>query len=398
MNAVVAKLDDRPGAAPAPLLKPVGHDAGQHGRRGERPALRHVVPADGDRRSATAPPRCRTRRSRRRCVRALEGVVARGKAELGDKTMVDALAPAVDALDAALAPAGPSSARRCAPATAAAEARARRHHPDGRPQGPGQLPRRTQRRPPGPGRDVSTALLVDARRARPCRRTRQHDPDDGRDRRRLAQPGAGTAAVELAEEMLHGRRRAASTSPRASTTTTLGTDAVAIADAIARRDGGRGRRRPHGPGQRGALRRARPGPARRPAARAGDPLPGPARRGAVRRGGRRGHRGRPRRGRDGGVCARSAASRTTSPFRAAAPGPDAGTVTAATASWAEAFEVTWPHGLHARPAAVLVQARARVRRGRAAARTVTVGRRRGPGREPDPGGHDGARSRGTRWR
>lgn len=33
----------------------------------------------------------------------LEGVVARGKAELGDKTMVDALAPAADALDAALA-------------------------------------------------------------------------------------------------------------------------------------------------------------------------------------------------------------------------------------------------------------------------------------------------------
>ncbi len=33
----------------------------------------------------------------------LEGVVARGRAEPGDKTMYDALAPAVDALDAALA-------------------------------------------------------------------------------------------------------------------------------------------------------------------------------------------------------------------------------------------------------------------------------------------------------
>ncbi len=32
----------------------------------------------------------------------LEGVIARGKAELGDKTMVDALTPAADALDAAL--------------------------------------------------------------------------------------------------------------------------------------------------------------------------------------------------------------------------------------------------------------------------------------------------------
>ena len=33
----------------------------------------------------------------------LDGVVARGKAQAGDKTMVDALAPAVDALDSALA-------------------------------------------------------------------------------------------------------------------------------------------------------------------------------------------------------------------------------------------------------------------------------------------------------
>jgi dihydroxyacetone kinase-like protein len=33
----------------------------------------------------------------------LEGIVARGKAESGDKTMFDAMAPAVDALDAAIA-------------------------------------------------------------------------------------------------------------------------------------------------------------------------------------------------------------------------------------------------------------------------------------------------------
>ncbi len=37
----------------------------------------------------------------------LEGVVARGRAEAGDKTMYDALAPAVDALDAALASGAP---------------------------------------------------------------------------------------------------------------------------------------------------------------------------------------------------------------------------------------------------------------------------------------------------
>jgi dihydroxyacetone kinase-like protein len=51
----------------------------------------------------------------------LEGVVARGKAEAGDKTMYDALAPAVDALDAGLA-ADRSLASALAAAVAAAEA------------------------------------------------------------------------------------------------------------------------------------------------------------------------------------------------------------------------------------------------------------------------------------
>lgn len=51
----------------------------------------------------------------------VEGVVARGKAELGDKTMIDALSPAVDAWDtAAAAGATPADAAR-----AAAEAAAR---------------------------------------------------------------------------------------------------------------------------------------------------------------------------------------------------------------------------------------------------------------------------------
>src|SRR5436305_13340278 len=51
----------------------------------------------------------------------LEGVVARGKAEPGDKTMYDALAPAVDALEAALA-AKESWAFALERATGAAEA------------------------------------------------------------------------------------------------------------------------------------------------------------------------------------------------------------------------------------------------------------------------------------
>ena len=51
----------------------------------------------------------------------LDGVVARGKAEPGDKTMYDALAPSVDALDAALAN-GKSLTDALSSARAAAEA------------------------------------------------------------------------------------------------------------------------------------------------------------------------------------------------------------------------------------------------------------------------------------
>ncbi len=51
----------------------------------------------------------------------LEGVVARGKAEAGDKTMVDAMAPALDAYDAAVA-AGSSAGEAANAALAAAEA------------------------------------------------------------------------------------------------------------------------------------------------------------------------------------------------------------------------------------------------------------------------------------
>ena len=51
----------------------------------------------------------------------LEGIVARGKAEAGDKTMFDAMAPAVDALDAAISEGADLStaARKAADAAAA---------------------------------------------------------------------------------------------------------------------------------------------------------------------------------------------------------------------------------------------------------------------------------------
>ncbi len=52
-----------------------------------------------------------------------EGVLARGKAEPGDKTMVDALGPACDALDAAIAGGSPLGEALAAAASAAAEGR-----------------------------------------------------------------------------------------------------------------------------------------------------------------------------------------------------------------------------------------------------------------------------------
>ncbi|MDX5318121.1 MAG: DAK2 domain-containing protein, partial [Actinomycetes bacterium] len=54
---------------------------------------------------------------------ALDGIVARGKAEVGDKTMVDAWSPAVEAASAAArAGAGPAAALRAAADAAAAGA------------------------------------------------------------------------------------------------------------------------------------------------------------------------------------------------------------------------------------------------------------------------------------
>ena len=59
-----------------------------------------------------------------RALRAgLEGVVARGKPEAGDKTMYDAMAPAVDALDSALADGADVRAALAAAADAAAVGR-----------------------------------------------------------------------------------------------------------------------------------------------------------------------------------------------------------------------------------------------------------------------------------
>jgi dihydroxyacetone kinase-like protein len=88
-------------------------------------------------------------------AKGIEGVKMRGKAEPGDKTMLDALLPALDALNTAIAD-GSSFARPRGAARVGGRGRGRHegHHPARRAQGPRELPRRAERRTPGPGRHV----------------------------------------------------------------------------------------------------------------------------------------------------------------------------------------------------------------------------------------------------
>jgi len=116
LDAVVAKLDPAP-ASPSDLFKTVGMTlvssvGGASGPLYGTLFLR-MGPALGTETEVDAATLGAALRA------GFEGVVARGKAELGDKTMIDALSPALDAWDAA-ASAGPAEAAR-----AAAEAAAR---------------------------------------------------------------------------------------------------------------------------------------------------------------------------------------------------------------------------------------------------------------------------------
>ena len=119
MAAVVAKLDATPDAGPAALLKSAGMTlvstvGGASGPLYGTLFLR-MATAAGDREELDAAGFAAALRA------GLDGVVARGKAAPGDKTMLDALVPAVDALDAALSDgAGLRDALRAA-ATAADE-------------------------------------------------------------------------------------------------------------------------------------------------------------------------------------------------------------------------------------------------------------------------------------
>jgi len=120
LTAVVAAVDAAPAADPAALLKQVGMTlvskvGGASGPLYGTLFLRMAGaagagPLDG---AGFA-----------RALRAgLDGVIARGKAERGDKTMLDALIPACDALDAALAGGGSLGAGLRAAAAAAGDGR-----------------------------------------------------------------------------------------------------------------------------------------------------------------------------------------------------------------------------------------------------------------------------------
>ncbi|MEV6599761.1 dihydroxyacetone kinase subunit DhaL [Actinoplanes sp. NPDC051346] len=100
MTAVLAATRDETAATPADLLKRTGMTLVSRVGGASGPlygtAFLRMAAAAGDAATLDA-------RGFAKVLRAgLDGVVARGKAQAGDKTMYDALAPAVDALDTAL--------------------------------------------------------------------------------------------------------------------------------------------------------------------------------------------------------------------------------------------------------------------------------------------------------
>jgi phosphoenolpyruvate---glycerone phosphotransferase subunit DhaL len=121
MAAAVAALDGKPPATAAALFKQVGMTlvstvGGASGPLYGTFFLR-MATAAGEVDALTPDAFAKALRA------GLEGVVARGKAEAGDKTMFDALAPAVEALDAALAAGTPLADALRATAAAAAQGR-----------------------------------------------------------------------------------------------------------------------------------------------------------------------------------------------------------------------------------------------------------------------------------
>jgi dihydroxyacetone kinase-like protein len=119
MTAAVAALEANPTETPADLLKLVGRTlvstvGGAAGPLYGTLFLR-MSTAAGDAELLDGPGFAKALRA------GLDGVVARGKAEAGDKTMYDALGPAVEELDRALAE-GQQLAAALQTASAAADA------------------------------------------------------------------------------------------------------------------------------------------------------------------------------------------------------------------------------------------------------------------------------------
>ena len=101
-QAVVPKLDDLPAdATPGDVFKLVATTLISTVGGAAGPALRNGLPegrARGRRRGHGSTGRARARAA----TAARDGIVLRGKAEPGDKTMIDAWTPAVDAAEAAV--------------------------------------------------------------------------------------------------------------------------------------------------------------------------------------------------------------------------------------------------------------------------------------------------------
>ncbi|MBM2614716.1 dihydroxyacetone kinase subunit L [Actinoplanes sp. LDG1-06] len=119
LTAVVAALEAEPPDSPSALFKKVGMTliskvGGASGPLYGTAFLRMAAAADSVLDGAGFAKVLRS---------GLDGVVARGKAQPGDKTMVDALGPAVDALDAALASGAGTKAALQAAADAAEQGR-----------------------------------------------------------------------------------------------------------------------------------------------------------------------------------------------------------------------------------------------------------------------------------
>lgn len=121
MTAVVAALDDTPPADPAALCKLVGMTLVKSVGGASGPLygtfFLRMAPTLGTDNEVSAANFASALRA------GVDGVVQRGRAEAGDKTMYDALAPAVDALDSALSTHASLAEGLSAAATAAQKGR-----------------------------------------------------------------------------------------------------------------------------------------------------------------------------------------------------------------------------------------------------------------------------------